>query len=160
MNSSNHIIKFADDTTVVGLISRNDESAYREEVQRTRRDHSPLHIDGSTVEIVKSTKFLGVHLAEDLTWSLNTSTITKKAQQRLYFLRRLWKAHLPPPILTTFYRGTIESILSSGLETVHKRVLEKRPEDFKKDGKIYRLRTQEDSEDDNNTWNGNSTQQM
>ncbi|KAI4903013.1 hypothetical protein NFI96_007809, partial [Prochilodus magdalenae] len=139
MHSSNHTIKFADDTTVVGLISKNDESAYREEVQRltdwcrtnnlslnvdktkemvvdfrrTRRDHSPLHIDGSTVEIVKSTKFLGVHLAEDLTWSLNTSTITKKAQQRLYFLRRLRKAHLPPPILTTFYRGTIESILSS-----------------------------------------------
>ncbi|KAI4876406.1 hypothetical protein NFI96_004028 [Prochilodus magdalenae] len=129
---------FADDTTVVGLISKNDESAYREEVQRlrdwcrtnnlslnidktkemvvdfrrTRRDHSPLHIDGSTVEIIKSTKFLGVHLAEDLTWSLNTSTVTKKAQQRLYFLRRLRKAHLPPPILTTFYRGTIESILS------------------------------------------------
>ncbi|KAI4876968.1 hypothetical protein NFI96_008187 [Prochilodus magdalenae] len=139
MHSSNHIIKFADDTTVVGLMSKNDESAYREEVQRltdwcrtnnlslnvdktkemvvdfrrTRRDHSPLHIDGSTVEIVKSTKFLGVHLAEDLTWSLNTSTITKKAQQRLYFLRRLRKAHLPPPILTTFYRGTIKSILSS-----------------------------------------------
>ncbi|KAI4871761.1 hypothetical protein NFI96_026787, partial [Prochilodus magdalenae] len=139
MHSSNHIIKFSDDTTVVGLISKNDESAYREEVQRltdwcrtnnlslnvdktkemvvdfrrTRRDHSPLHIDGSTVEIVKSTKFLGVHLAEDLTWSLNTSTITKKAQQRLYFLRRLRKAHLPPLILTTFYRGTIESILSS-----------------------------------------------
>ncbi|KAI4880794.1 hypothetical protein NFI96_001798 [Prochilodus magdalenae] len=76
--------------------------------RRTRRDHSPIHIDGSTVEIVKSNKFLGVHLAEDLTWSLNTSTITKKAHQRLYFLRRL-----PTPILTTFYRGTIESILSS-----------------------------------------------
>ncbi|KAK3549511.1 hypothetical protein QTP86_002479 [Hemibagrus guttatus] len=76
-------------------------------------DHSPLNIDGSNVEIIKSTKFLGVHLAEDLTWSLNTSSITKKAQQRLYFLRRLGKAHLPPPILTTFYRGTIESILRS-----------------------------------------------
>uniref|UniRef100_A0A3P9H4J6 UBX domain-containing protein 4 n=1 Tax=Oryzias latipes TaxID=8090 RepID=A0A3P9H4J6_ORYLA len=36
----------------------------------------------------------------------------------------------------------------------------KRPKDFKKDGNICRLRTQEDSEDDNNTWNGNSTQQM
>ncbi|KAI4894685.1 hypothetical protein NFI96_032407 [Prochilodus magdalenae] len=81
--------------------------------RRTRRDHSPLHIDGSTVEIIKSTKFLGVHLAEDLTWSLNTSTITKKAQQRLYFLRRLRKAHPPAPILTTLNRGTIESILSS-----------------------------------------------
>ncbi|KAI5626746.1 gastrula zinc finger protein XlCGF28.1-like [Silurus asotus] len=126
-------------TTVVGLISKNDESAYREEVQqvtaccgannlspnvdkskervvdfrRTQSDHSPLNIDVSSVEIIKNTKFLGVHLAHNRTWSLNTSSITKKAQQRLYFLRRLRKAHLPPPILTTFYRGTIKSILSS-----------------------------------------------
>ncbi|XP_059813893.1 uncharacterized protein LOC132385667 [Hypanus sabinus] len=33
-HSSNYIIKFADDTTVVGLISKNDKSAYREKVQR------------------------------------------------------------------------------------------------------------------------------
>lgn len=45
-------------------------------------------------------------------------------------------------------------------EPVRKRVLEKRGEDFKKEGKIYRLRTQDDGEDENNTWNGNSTQQM
>ncbi|KAK3566239.1 hypothetical protein QTP86_030026 [Hemibagrus guttatus] len=62
---------------------------------------------------VKSTKFLGVHLAENFTWSLNTTSISKKDQQRLYVLRRLRKAHLPPPILTMFYRGTIESFLSS-----------------------------------------------
>jgi hypothetical protein len=30
---SNTIIKFADDTTVVGLITDNDETAYREEVR-------------------------------------------------------------------------------------------------------------------------------
>ncbi|KAK3543961.1 hypothetical protein QTP70_032184 [Hemibagrus guttatus] len=139
MHISNHIIKFADDTTVVGLISKNDESAYREEVQqltawckanslslnvdktkemlvdfrREQNDHPPLFIDGSSVEIVKSTKFLGVHLVENFTWSLNTTSISKKAQQRLYFLRRLRKAHLPPPILTMFYRGVIESVLSS-----------------------------------------------
>ncbi|XP_062898275.1 cilia- and flagella-associated protein 299 isoform X2 [Mobula hypostoma] len=105
-HSSNHIIKFADDTTVVGLISKNNESAYREEVQRLtdwcrannlslkvnktkemvvdfrrmRNDHSPLNIEDPSVEIVKSIKFLGVHLAENLTWSLNTSSIAKKAQ--------------------------------------------------------------------------------
>ena len=33
MHTSNSIIKFADDTTVVGLISNNDETAYREEVR-------------------------------------------------------------------------------------------------------------------------------
>lgn len=45
-------------------------------------------------------------------------------------------------------------------QAVRKRVMEKRGEDFKKEGKIYRLRTQDDGEDENNTWNGNSTQQM
>ncbi|KAK3556334.1 hypothetical protein QTP70_007104 [Hemibagrus guttatus] len=85
MHSFNHIIKFANDTTV------------------RKRKRWLLRAPNSS----------GVHLAEDLTWSLNTSSITKKAQQHFYFLRRLKKAHLPPPILTTFYRGTIESILSS-----------------------------------------------
>ncbi|KAK1802757.1 hypothetical protein P4O66_021291, partial [Electrophorus voltai] len=89
MHSSNHIIKFADDMTMVGLINKDDDSAYREEVQEL---------------IVKNTKFLGVHLAENFTWTLNTSSITKRAQQRLYFLCKLSKAHLPSPILTTFYR--------------------------------------------------------
>ncbi|KAK1784423.1 hypothetical protein P4O66_001744, partial [Electrophorus voltai] len=130
MHSLNHIIKFADDTTVVGLISKDNESAYREEVRelmswckvnnlylnvdktkemvvdlgRARRDHSPLAINSSSVEIIKNIKFLGLHLAENLTWTLNTSSITKRAQQRLYFLRKLREAHLPSPILTTFYR--------------------------------------------------------
>ncbi|KAK3545314.1 hypothetical protein QTP70_003669, partial [Hemibagrus guttatus] len=75
--------------------------------------HSPLNINRSNVEIIKSTKFLGVDLVENFTWSLNTSSITKKAQQHFYFLRRLRTAHLPSLILTTSYRGTIESILSS-----------------------------------------------
>ncbi|KAI5627505.1 gastrula zinc finger protein XlCGF28.1-like [Silurus asotus] len=98
-HSSNHIIKFADDTTVVGLISKNDKSAYREEVQRLTAwcgaNNLSLNVD-KTKEMV-----------------VDFSSITKKAQQRLYFLRRLRKAHLPPPILSMFYRGTIESILSS-----------------------------------------------
>ncbi|KAK3532003.1 hypothetical protein QTP86_003229 [Hemibagrus guttatus] len=81
--------------------------------RRAQSNHSSLFIDGSPMEIVKSTKFLGVHLVENFTWSLNTSSISKKAQQRLYFLRSLRKAHLPPPILTMFYRGTIVSVLSS-----------------------------------------------
>ena len=33
MHASNSFIKFADDTTVVGLITNNDETAYREEVK-------------------------------------------------------------------------------------------------------------------------------
>ena len=33
MHASNSIIKFSDDTTVVGLITNNDEMACREEVR-------------------------------------------------------------------------------------------------------------------------------
>src|SRR4029434_9911780 len=32
LSPSNYIFKFADDTTVLGLISNNDEAAYRQEV--------------------------------------------------------------------------------------------------------------------------------
>ncbi|NXK31681.1 UBXN4 protein, partial [Piprites chloris] len=52
------------------------------------------------------------------------------------------------------------SSLEQSRQAVRKRAVEKRGEDFKKEGKIYRLRTQDDGEDENNTWNGNSTQQM
>ncbi len=36
-HSSNVIVKFADDTTVVGLITDNDETAYREDVHALTR---------------------------------------------------------------------------------------------------------------------------
>ncbi len=73
--------------------------------------HAPLTINGATVERVSSTKFLGVHITEDLSWTNNTAALAKKAQQRLYFLRKLRRARAPPPIMCTFYKGTIESIL-------------------------------------------------
>src|SRR4029434_5762708 len=56
---------------------------------------------------------LGVHISEDLSWTLNTSTIVKKAHQRLFFLRRLKKVNLSSQILVNFYRCTIESILTN-----------------------------------------------
>uniref|UniRef100_A0A8C8FIH3 UBX domain-containing protein 4 n=1 Tax=Oncorhynchus tshawytscha TaxID=74940 RepID=A0A8C8FIH3_ONCTS len=52
------------------------------------------------------------------------------------------------------------SSIYTPIETLRKRTLEKQPVDFKRDGKIHRLRNHQDSEDENNTWNGNSTQQM
>ncbi|XP_008051918.1 UBX domain-containing protein 4 [Carlito syrichta] len=72
----------------------------------------------------------------------------------------------PPPAQTSVRVTSSEpsnpasSSKSEKRKPVRKRVLEKRGEDFKKEGKIYRLRTQDDGEDENNTWNGNSTQQM
>ncbi len=104
-HSSNVIIKFADDTTVIGLITDNDETAYREEVstltkwcqedhlslnidktkelvvdfRRKSREHTPITIDKTPVERVNSFKFLSVHITEGLTWSAHTDAVLKKA---------------------------------------------------------------------------------
>ncbi len=139
IHPTNTIVKFADDTTIVGLISNNNEAAYREEVQhltnwcfqnnldlnttktkeiivdfrRSRRtEHSALSIHGEEVERVESFKFLGVHISADVTWTTHISHQVRKAQQRLYFLRKLKHAHLPHHLLTNFYRSAIESILT------------------------------------------------
>ncbi|KFP32577.1 UBX domain-containing protein 4, partial [Colius striatus] len=69
-----------------------------------------------------------------------------------------------PPVRTAHQPDHPSPSASSSVEqsrqAVRKRAVEKRGDDFKKEGKIYRLRTQDDGEDENNTWNGNSTQQM
>ncbi len=137
-HSSNVIVKFADDTTVIGLITDNDEMAYREEVstltkwcqenhlslnidktkelvvdyRRQSREHTPIAIDKTPVEWVNSFKFLGVHITENLTWSAHTDAVLKKAHQRLFFLRRLRKFGTSPIILRSFYTCTVESILT------------------------------------------------
>ncbi|XP_053266772.1 uncharacterized protein LOC128424562 [Pleuronectes platessa] len=121
-HSSNTIVKFADDTTVIGLITGDDEKAYREEVRaltswcqyRKRQgvEHAPLSINETTVERVSSFKFLGVHISDDLTWTHHTDSIRKSARQQLFVLRRLRKLHMDSRILCNFYRCTIESILT------------------------------------------------
>ena len=91
-HNSNTIIKFADDTTVVGLITDNDETAYREvirdlagwcqnnnlslNVTKTKEmivdyrkrstEHTPILIDGAVVEQVESFNFLGIHINNKL----------------------------------------------------------------------------------------------
>ncbi len=137
-HSPSIIVKFSDDTTVIGLITDNDETAYREEVsiltkwcqenhlslnidktkelvvdyRRQSREHTPITIDKTPVERLSSFKFLGVHITEDLTWSAHTDAVLKKAHQRLFFLRWLRKFGTSPRILRSFYTCTVESILT------------------------------------------------
>ncbi|XP_057203612.1 ATP-binding cassette sub-family C member 8 [Triplophysa rosa] len=108
-HDSNLFIKFADNTTVVGLISNRDETNYRRgektkdivvDFRRVHTQHAPLTVNGATVERVSSTKFLGVDITEDLSWTNNTTALAKKAQQLLYFLRKLRRARAPAPALT------------------------------------------------------------
>ncbi|KAK3538268.1 hypothetical protein QTP70_033525 [Hemibagrus guttatus] len=129
------IVKFADDITV---IFGGDESAYRDEVEqltvwcrennlllntsktkelvidyrRKNTDILPLIISRDWVERVADFRFLGVYIEEDLNWSVNTSELLKKAQQRLHFLRALRKNNITQRLLVSFYRCFIESLLT------------------------------------------------
>ena len=53
-HDSNTIIKFADDTTVVGLIADNDETAYREEV----RDLTVWCKDNLSLNVIKTKEMI------------------------------------------------------------------------------------------------------
>ena len=109
-HNSNTIVKFADNTVVVGLITNNDKRAYLQEVSdlttwfkdnslllnggkptemvmdfcpQRCRTYNPLLIDRTPVERVSSFKHLGVHISEDLSRTVHTDTLVKKARQRL-----------------------------------------------------------------------------
>ena len=110
---SNIIIKFADDTTVIyiGLISDDDESAYRDDVKhlvrwcasndlvlnasktkeivvdfrKSKSVPSKLIVNNSEVEIVDSFKFLGIHITSNLSWSLHARYMCKKVNDVYIF---------------------------------------------------------------------------
>ncbi|KAK3523642.1 hypothetical protein QTP70_005833 [Hemibagrus guttatus] len=136
-NVSIDLLKFADNTTVIGLIQDGDESAYRQEIEQLaawcslnnlelnmlktvemivvfRRNTPavpPLTIMNSTVPTVESFRFLCTTISQDLKWDTHIDSIIEKAQQRLYFLRQLKKFNLPQELLTQFYSAVIESVL-------------------------------------------------
>ena len=83
-------VGFADDMTVVGLITDDDETAYKEvsdlvlwcqhknlssnvrktkdlivDYRKRRAEHAPIHIDGAVVEWFESFKFFGVHITKE-----------------------------------------------------------------------------------------------
>ncbi|XP_055521600.1 uncharacterized protein LOC129715774 [Leucoraja erinacea] len=130
-------------TLVVGLISDNDEKAYREEVaglalwcqdnslllniKKTKelimdfrrahhpRTYTPLRINGDPVDRVNCFKYLGVHISEDMTWASHASALVSKVRQRLYHLRQLRKFRVSLRILQCFYAAAVESILSGNI---------------------------------------------
>ena len=114
-----YIIKYADDTAIIGLISEDDEKDYVNEVKgvtdwctdhnlllnvkktkelifdfrKSQTTHKQLSIAGSDVDIVHSYKYLGTIIDDKLTWSLNVDNIYSKCQQRLYLIFRYRQYH-------------------------------------------------------------------
>ena len=64
---------------------------------------------------MESCRFLGTIITQDLKWELNIRSLTKKGQQRMFFLRQLKKFNLPKTMMVHFYTAIIESILTSSI---------------------------------------------
>ena len=69
-------------------------------------------INNQEVEIVKSFKYLGIVLDERLSFCEHVDYVYKRAQQRLFLLRKLKSFDVSQHILQLVYRSLIESVLS------------------------------------------------
>ena len=131
------IVKFADDTTCAGLI-RSFELDYRSQVsaliswclandlelsvnttkeiildvRRNPTSNDSLLINGSEVKFVNHFKFLGIQISSNLKWEINVDQTVSRAQQRLYFLRRLRSFGVSQALMVKFYSAVIQSVLT------------------------------------------------
>lgn len=135
------LVKFADDMALVArltdehslsqyfmyiesLSSWFDSSFLELNVKKTKelcfeegraRDTSlvrPVFINNEPVEQVDSFKYLGTVLDKKLSFSFHVDNVCKKANQRLYLLRKLKCFDVRSEILETVYRSLVESILT------------------------------------------------
>ena len=135
--NSTKLIKFADDSTIQGLIQNDDEREYFDfidvftnwcdehflllNVRKTKELEIylrvkkepllPISIKGENVTIVNQYKYLGIIIDDKLEWDAHSSSVHSKMQQRLFVLRKLNAFNIDCKILYLFYSSVIESIL-------------------------------------------------
>ena len=124
----NPLLKFADDTSLLGLISDKNETLYRSEVTNfvqwceanhlelnvnktkemiidfRKKDNaiSPLEINDYTIEQVSEYKYLGVTIDDKLHWSGHINNIKSKANKPLQFMRKLGPFKVDKTRITLF----------------------------------------------------------
>ena len=98
----------------------------------------PIKIHNTPLEVVKSTKILGLTLSDDLKWNEHVLQIVKKARKRLYCLAQLKRSNVGTKELLQFYitcirpitecacpafHNSLTNYLSNDLESIPKRAL-------------------------------------
>ena len=133
------VIKYADDTVIIGKISNDDCRDYLAQVDifvewcklnylelnvkktkemiidfRKKNICIPdtIIIGDENIERVNEYKYLGFMIDNQLKGSCNTDMVTKKCNQRLHFLRILNNMHVDKVIISLFYKSTLESIIN------------------------------------------------
>ena len=79
---------------------------------RDRPSPRPVLLGTEEVEVVKTYKYLGLWLDNKLDWTSNTRQLYKKAQSRMYSLRRLTSFNICKKLSGIFYQSVVASALS------------------------------------------------
>ncbi len=98
-HSSNVKVKFADDTTVIGLITDNDETAYREEVSTLTKwcqeNHLSLNIDKTKELVVDYRRQSREHTPITIDKTLSSSAFTSsRISHGLLTQMQCWRKHI------------------------------------------------------------------
>ena len=136
-SSSNcHLIKFADDTALLGLIHKEDANEYTQLVNKfveycndnflvlnvsktkeliidfriKRSEPEPVLIKNDPIQRTDHYKYLGVIIDNCLTWTNHIDSICKKLSPRMYCLRKMNKFQVNREIMVIFYDSIIASV--------------------------------------------------
>ena len=134
------IIKFADDSVIQGFIRDSEDSYFDEILQFVRwcKDNHlllnvkktkemiidfrqnqtpliPLKIENEYVDVVKSYKYLGFVLDNELNWHKHIDGISTKLSRRLFLLKKLHYFHISNDIIKIFYTSVVQSIITFGI---------------------------------------------
>ena len=109
------MVKFADDTELVGNICNNEDAIYHKQIEnfvnwcdknylclnvsktkemcidfrKNQRCPKAVYIKGEAVERLDTYKYLGVVFDSKLTWRENINSLLKKVNSRMYCMRKL-----------------------------------------------------------------------
>ena len=134
------VVKFADDTELVGKISNDEGDIYHKQIEnfvnwcdknylylnvsktkemcldfrKNQRRPKPVYIKGEAVEGVDTYKYLGVIFDSKLNWKENINSVLKKVNSRMYCMRKLRSFGVNSDMLVTFYNAVICSIIMFG----------------------------------------------
>ena len=77
----------------------------------------PLSTPAGPIQRVTTVKLIGLHLDAGLSWTTHINTIISKASKRLYFLKQLRTAGVPPQQLLHFCTAVIRQLSSMPLRS-------------------------------------------
>ena len=141
-----HLWKYVDDTTMSEIINKDQPNSAMQSYVDTvslksansgmqlkeskckelrinfssgESSFDPIIINNKDIEVAHSVKLLGLTITDNLKWNNHIESVCKKISTRLYFLRQLKRAKLPPKDLLLFYVTCIRPVAEYACEVFH-----------------------------------------